>query len=136
AFQSAVPLRRYEDFWSDYWQPTFTNLVDVSWPGHIPFFAASSGTSTGATKFIPVTSEMIGSNRRAGLDLLVHHLQARPQSRVFGGRNLLLGGSTELVEQAPGVRSGDLSGIAAATLPDRKSTRLNSSHVKISYAVF
>ena len=40
AFQSAVPLRRYEDFWSDYWQPTFPNLVDVSWPGHIPFFAA------------------------------------------------------------------------------------------------
>jgi hypothetical protein len=117
AFQSAVPLRRYEDFWSDYWQPTFPNLVDVSWPGRIPFFAASSGTSTGATKFIPVTSEMIASNRRAGLDLLVHHLQARPQSRVFGGRNLLLGGSTELVEQAPGVRSGDLSGIAAATVP-------------------
>ena len=58
-FQSAVPLRRYEDFWSDYWQPAFPNLVDVSWPGRIPFFAASSGTSTGATKFIPVTAEMI-----------------------------------------------------------------------------
>ena len=116
-FQSAVPLRRYEDFWSDYWQPAFPNLVDVSWPGRIPFLAASSGTSTGSTKFIPVTLEMIASNRKAGLDLLVHHLYARPQSRIFAGRNLLLGGSTDLVEQAPSVRSGDLSGIAAATVP-------------------
>src|SRR5207248_5307785 len=36
---------------------------------------------------------------------------------VFAGRNLLIGGSTELAERAPGVKSGDLSGIAAATLP-------------------
>ena len=37
---------------------------------------------------------MLRSNRRAALDLLVHHLVIRPASRVFGGRNLLLGGST------------------------------------------
>ncbi|MBV9017847.1 MAG: GH3 auxin-responsive promoter family protein [Alphaproteobacteria bacterium] len=117
AFQQAVPLRRYEDFWSAYWQPAFPDLIDVSWPGRMPFFAASSGTSTGATKFIPVTWEMIRSNRQAGLDLLVRHLRQRPDSHVFGGRNLLLGGSTDLVERAPGVSSGDLSGIAAATLP-------------------
>jgi hypothetical protein len=48
-FQSAVPLRRYEDFWSDYWQPAFPKLVDVSWPGRTPFLAASSGTSTGSS---------------------------------------------------------------------------------------
>ena len=117
AFQSAVPLRRYEDFWSAYWQSAFPNLVDVTWPGLIPFFAESSGTSSGVTKFIPVTSEMIRSNRQAGLDLLGYHLRQCPQSHVFAGRNLLLGGSTDLVERAPGVKSGDLSGIAAATVP-------------------
>ena len=46
SFQKAVPLRRYEDFWSAYWRPAFPELVDISWPGRIPFFAASSGTST------------------------------------------------------------------------------------------
>jgi hypothetical protein len=117
AFQAAVPLRRYEDFWSVYWQPAFPNLVDVSWPGRIPFFAESSGTSSGATKFIPVTSEMIRSNRDAGLNLLGYHLRQCPESRVFAGHNLLLGGSSDLVERAPGVKSGDLSGIAAATVP-------------------
>lgn len=116
-FRAAVPLRRYEDFWSAYWQPAFPVLDDVSWPGRIPFFAASSGTSTGATKFIPVTRAMLRANRHAGLDLLVHHSRARPQSRIFAGRHLLLGGSSGLVRRAPGIASGDLSGIAAATMP-------------------
>src|SRR5262249_40949289 len=116
-FQTAVPLRRYEDFWGDYWQPAFPTLIDNSWPGQIPFFAASSGTSSGATKFIPVTQAMLHSNRQAALDLMAHHLAHRPNSRVLGGHSLLLGGSTDLVKQAPGVASGDLSGIAAATAP-------------------
>jgi hypothetical protein len=116
-YQSAVPLRNYEEYWAAYWQPVFPNLVDCSWPGRIPFFAATSGTTTGATKFIPVTAAMLRSNRRAGLDLLVHHLRARPRSQILAGRNLLLGGSTALVKHRPGVKSGDLSGIAAATLP-------------------
>lgn len=116
-FAVAVPLRRYEDFWAEYWGPDFPILTDCSWPGLVPLYAATSGTSTGNTKFIPVTRAMLRSNRRGALDLLTHHLRARPQSRIFGGRNLLLGGSTALVERAPGVKSGDLSGIAAATAP-------------------
>src|SRR5215207_6066821 len=110
AFRAAVPLRRYEDFWSAYWRAPFPTLADVTWPGRIPFFAATSGTSTGATKYIPVTRAMVRANRHAALDLLVHHLQQRPESRVFAGRNLILAGSTALAEHAPGVRSGDLSG--------------------------
>jgi hypothetical protein len=117
AFRDTVPLRRYEDFWRQYWQPAFPRLADCSWPGLIPFFAATSGTSAGATKFIPVTWDMIRSNRSAALDVLVFHVVNRPASRILGGRNLLLGGSARLVEQAPGVRSGDISGIAAATMP-------------------
>jgi hypothetical protein len=116
-FQKAVPLRRYEDFWSEYWRPAFPNLVDVTWPGRMPYFAATSGTTTGVTKYIPVSRDMLRSNRRAALDLLVYHLANHPTSHVFGGRNLLVGGSTGLTAHAPGVRSGDLSGIAAATLP-------------------
>jgi GH3 auxin-responsive promoter len=116
-FQAAVPLRRYEDFWMDYWQPAFPLLRDRTWPGLVRYFAATSGTSTGATKFIPVTREMLQSNRRGALDLVVHHLMRRPASRMFAGKSLLLGGSTDLVRLAPGVESGDLSGIAAKTVP-------------------
>ncbi|MBV8704118.1 MAG: GH3 auxin-responsive promoter family protein, partial [Acetobacteraceae bacterium] len=117
AFQSRVRLRRYEDFWREWWQPAFPRLRDVSWPGTIPYLAATSGTTTGATKYIPVSRAMMAANRRAALDTLVHHLAARPDSRVLAGRSFVLGGSTDLVRQAPGVQSGDLSGIAANEVP-------------------
>ena len=116
-FRAAVPLRRYEDFWREYWQAAYPNLGGVTWPGHIPYFALTSGTTTGKTKYIPVSREMLAANRRAALDLLTHHLSNRPRSRVLGGRNFMLGGSTALTLEAPRVRSGDLSGIAANEVP-------------------
>ncbi len=116
-FQRLVPLRRYEDFWRDYWQPVFPRLSNVSWPGVIPYFAATSGTATGKTKYIPVSWAMNASNRGAVLDLFTWHLRARPDSRLFAGRNFMLGGSTALTELAPGIQSGDLSGIAAREMP-------------------
>ena len=116
-FQRRVPLRRYEDFWRDWWQPAYPKLVDVTWPGAMPFFAASSGTTSGNTKFIPVSRQMVAGNRRAVLDLLSHHVAARPDTHILGGSSFMLGGSTALNRPAPGVRSGDLSGIAASGLP-------------------
>src|SRR6478672_6478759 len=71
-FQLRVPLRSYEDFWEAYWKATFPILRDTTWPGLIPYFALTSGTSTGRTKYIPVSHEMNASNRRAALDILVH----------------------------------------------------------------
>jgi hypothetical protein len=116
-FQERVPLRRYEDFWERYWKPSFPRLGNITWPGIIPFFAVTSGTSSGRTKYIPGSRRMNASNVKAGTDLFVHHLANRPASRVLGGRNFMLGGSTDLVELAPGIYSGDLSGIAAKAMP-------------------
>lgn len=116
-YQARVPLRRYEQFWSDWWQPDYPVLRDVTWPGRIPYFALSSGTTSGRTKYIPVSRAMVRANRGAGLDVLAWHLHAHPGSRVFGGLSFMLGGSTALERPAPGVRQGDLSGIAAAEVP-------------------
>ncbi|SEP78039.1 GH3 auxin-responsive promoter [Faunimonas pinastri] len=123
-YQSRVPLRSYDAFWEEWWKPAFPVLRDVTWPGLIPYFAASSGTSTGATKYIPVTAEMSASNRRAAFDLLVFHLANRPESRVFGGQSFLLGGSTAFRQLASGVEAGDLSGIAAVSVPRWARSRL------------
>jgi hypothetical protein len=117
AFQRSVPIRRYEDFRRDYWQHGFPILEDVSWPGRMPYFALSSGTTSDVQKYIPVSHEMVRANARAALDLLCFHVLDRPASRIFSGRNFMLGGSTDLTLLAPGVRAGDLSGIAAGALP-------------------
>jgi hypothetical protein len=116
-YQKVVPLRYYENFWNDYWKKEFPILNNVTWPGTIPYFPVSSGTSSGVTKYIPFTKEMEKSNVKAGMDLLVHHLNNKPNSKIFAGKNFILGGSTELVEQAPNIYSGDLSGIAVDLLP-------------------
>jgi hypothetical protein len=116
-FQRRVPIRRYEELWSGYWQPAFPALRGVSWPGPIPYVALTSGTSSGTTKYIPVSREMVRSNRRAALDLLVHHVGNRPKSRVLGGKNFMLGGSIDLAPVAPTVFGGDLSAIALREVP-------------------
>lgn len=116
-FQTHVPLRTYEDYWKEYWSGPFPRITNVTWPGTVSFFAETSGTTTGRSKYIPVTQEMLLANSWAAGDLLVHHIVNRPDSRIFGGLTFLLGGSSGLRELAPGIMSGDLSGIEARTIP-------------------
>ena len=116
-FQRAVPLRRYEEHWSEYWKSAYPKLVDITWPGTIPFFAVTSGTTSGASKNIPVTHAMNRANSRGAMDMLLHHLVQRPQSRAADGKNFFLGGSVALRKCAPGIYSGDLSGIAVRQTP-------------------
>jgi phospholipid N-methyltransferase len=116
-FQDAVPIRTYEALWADYLRGSYPILEDLTWPGRIPYLALSSGTTEGPSKFIPVSTEMVQSNRKAASTMLAWHQAARPGSKLFHGRICVLGGSTDLETVAPGVRQGDLSGIAAIELP-------------------
>ncbi len=115
-YQKNVPLRKYEDFWRDYWKESFPIIENITWPGIIPYFAVTSGTTSGTTKYIPLTKEMEKSNTKAGLDLLVYHLNNYHESKLLSGKSFFLGGSTELVKQADGVFSGDLSGMVAKNM--------------------
>ncbi len=111
-FQERVPVRTYEDLWQDYWSGAFPDLSGQTWPGRAPWLAVSSGTTSGATKYLPVTPAMMRANKRAAIDIAVHHLANRPDSRPLSGKTFMLGGSTALVDQGQGILSGDLSGIA------------------------
>ncbi len=117
AYQSRVPLRTYNQHWNDYWKADFPRLIDCTWPGTMPYFAVSSGTSTGQVKHIPCSQAMVESNKRAARDILVHHMRYRPHSRLLDGKFFVLGGSTDFNEVAPGIYAGDISGIAAANVP-------------------
>jgi hypothetical protein len=112
-YQARVPLREYEAYWKDFWQPAFPNLQGVSWPDPIPYLALSSGTTSGSTKYIPVSTAMLASNRKGALTTLSLFLAAYPRTPLFTGRAFFLGGSSDLTVLAPDIRAGDLSGIAA-----------------------
>jgi GH3 auxin-responsive promoter len=95
-YQERVPLRDYEAFWQHFWEPAFPNLSGVTWPGPIPYLALSSGTTSGATKYIPVSPAMLASNRKAALTSLSWFRAAFPNKALFAGRMFFLGGSTDL----------------------------------------
>lgn len=117
-FQRRVPIRTYEEMWADYLRVRYPVFDNLAWPGRIPYLALTSGTTQGATKYIPVSREMVRSNRKAAQTVTAAHMMSRPDSRLFEGRIFFLGGTTELQEPAPGVRQGDLSGVAAIELAE------------------
>jgi hypothetical protein len=124
-YRGRVPLGEYESFWSRYWQPAFPFLAGVTWPDPIPYFALSSGTTSGATKYLPLSRQMLSSNNKAALTTLALFLNAYPDTPLFTGRIFFLGGSTDLqdlsaryADRAPPrarrsqpILGGDLSGI-------------------------
>jgi hypothetical protein len=147
-YQRRVPLRSYEEFWSDYWSAPFPYLADVSWPGPIRYFALSSGTSSGATKYIPLSPPMLASNQKAALTTLSLFLAAHPGTSLFTGRLFFLGGSTDLRDLSADsdhpplypVLGGDLSGITVReasallrpfTFPPEKLALLNDWDEKL-----
>lgn len=123
-YRERVPIRSYADFWREYFskgcreeggQRTLV-LDNVTWPGRIPFFCETSGT-TAPSKFIPFSNEMFAANRRAARDLVACYLSARRKSRLFQGKLLYMAGNTELSDLGCGVKSGDMSAITLRYRP-------------------
>ena len=86
--------------------------TDVLWPGRTKWYAKSSGTTNDKSKFIPVTSEGLQHIHYAGaFDTVALYLRNNPQSRLFDGRALILGGSHSPNYNLPGSLVGDLSAI-------------------------
>ena len=117
-YQRRVPVRDYEKFWTEYWQAPYPTLAGVTWPTAIPYYALSSGTTSGTTKYVPVSREMVASNKRAAYTTLSLFRHAHPRAKVLTGKFFFLGGSTDLRAQADGSFAGDLSGIAAKEVMD------------------
>ena len=84
-YQATVPVRTYEDFWRDYWQANFPRLEGTTWPDFIPYYALSSGTTTGTTKYLPISREMLASNRKAAFTTVGLFRHAYPQAKLFNG---------------------------------------------------
>jgi len=117
-YQARVPLREYEDFWKQYWGAVYPKLDGTTWPEKIPYYALSSGTTSGATKYVPISRQMLASNRKCAFTTLALFRHMYPKAHVFTGRVFFLGGSTTMRLQEDGSYGGDLSGIAIKEMTD------------------
>jgi len=116
-FQQQVPTYDYSKIYKEWWYKTLEGIPDVCWPGVIKYFALSSGTSEAASKYIPITKDLVRSNTITSIKQLLSltRYEDVPKSAIGKGW-LMLGGSTQL-QKGPTYYAGDLSGIQQKNIP-------------------
>ena len=115
-FANRVPVTTYEDNEAQI-ERTRRGETNIFWPTPIKWFAKSSGTTNSKSKFIPVSLDSLEDcHYAASKDLLCLYLNNNPDSQLFVGKNLKLGGSKELYQEN-GTVFGDLSAILIDNMP-------------------
>jgi hypothetical protein len=116
-FQEQVPTYDYSKINREWWHKTLEGKPDVCWPGKIKYFALSSGTSEAASKYIPITNDLMKGNRTIMIKqlLTLRNYHDIPVKSIGKGW-LFIGGSSDL-QKGPGYYAGDLSGITAKKVP-------------------
>ncbi len=106
-----VPISSYDDLKADIDRMRHGEK-DVLWPGRVKWYAKSSGTTNDKSKFIPVSADALDDTHyQGGTDCVVHYLHTHPDSRLFQGRALILGGSHSPNYNVADSLVGDLSAI-------------------------
>lgn len=115
-FKEAIPTHDYNKIYQDWWQHCKEGKKNICWPGKIKYFALSSGTSESASKYIPVTDDILKSIRKTGIRQLLTLSKYELPSDFYTKGILMLGGSTDL-KKIGSYFEGDLSGITTSHIP-------------------
>lgn len=116
-FQSRVPVQTYEEL-IPFVERLGRGESDILWPGKIKWFAKSSGTTSAKSKFIPITGDALHKcHYRAAKDILAIYNENNPDTRIFYGKGLTLGGSHRIDQFSNHALSGDLSAILIENAP-------------------
>lgn len=110
-FAATSPVNTYEDL-KHFIDRMRQGEADVLWPGRVRWYAKSSGTTNDKSKFIPVSKDGLKDTHYAGgRDAVTWYLANNPESRIFDGKALILGGSHAPNYNVKGSLVGDLSAI-------------------------
>ncbi|NMA75395.1 MAG: GH3 auxin-responsive promoter family protein [Bacteroidales bacterium] len=110
-FRSRLPIQTYDDV-KPYVERMIAGEQNILWPSKIRFFAKSSGTTSDKSKFLPLSKESLKNiHYKGGQDVVTLYLQMNPESRMFSGKGLILGGSHAPSQPSANNLIGDLSAI-------------------------
>lgn len=115
-FQRTVQIHDYSSIYKQWWFRALRGEPYVCWPNHIKYFALSSGTSEAASKYIPVSKEMLKAIKRGSVRQILAMAHYDFPKELFQKGMLAIGGSTMLDFNGTHY-AGDLSGITAANIP-------------------
>lgn len=106
-----VPVNGYDDL-KEYIDRMRHGEKDVLWKGKVKWYAKSSGTTNDKSKFIPVSKQGLKNiHYKGGTDTVVVYMRNNPQSKMFTGKGLILGGSHAHNYNVKSSLVGDLSAI-------------------------
>jgi len=116
-FQERVPLSHYEDI-HPYIERIRQGEQNVLWHTPIKWFAKSSGTTNDKSKFIPVSKESLENcHFRGGRDTILLYNHNYPDSQMWKGKSLALGGTHQISKFSMDSYFGDLSAILIQNMP-------------------
>ncbi|MCX6252474.1 MAG: GH3 auxin-responsive promoter family protein [Bacteroidetes bacterium] len=118
-FRNIIPLNDYDSL-----KPSIERLrkgeQNILWPTEIKWFAKSSGTTSDKSKYIPVSMEALEEcHFKGGKDLLSIYCSNHPESIIFDGLGIAMGGSHHIneINNESYYYEGDLSAIIIQNLP-------------------
>lgn len=118
-YKNRVPVHTYEQLFP-YIDRLMRGEQNILWPSEVKWFAKSSGTTNARSKFIPVTTEALDDcHFKGGKDLLSIYVNNYPDTQIFSGKGLAVGGSHQVNEYDPTSTSyyGDVSAVLMKNLP-------------------
>lgn len=117
-FSDRVPVNDYEQL-KPYIDRLRNGEQNLLWPEEIKWFAKSSGTTSSKSKYIPVSNASLEEcHFKGGKDMISLFVNNFPDSEMFDGRGLVMGGSHSISEISNTTYyDGDLSAILIQNLP-------------------
>lgn len=114
-FMHNVPIRNYEELF-----PFIKRMMqgerNVLCRNTVKWFAKSSGTSTGKSKYIPLTKEYLQKGHlECAWDAACYIYHEDQTAALFSDKSLIMGGSVESIGN--GLYAGDISGIIIKHFP-------------------
>lgn len=116
-FKNRFPVQDYDTL-----KPFIDRIMhgeqNILWSSNISWFAKSSGTTSDKSKFIPVTDMALKEcHYKAGRDVIAMYLLNNPESKLFTGKTLLMGGSHQINNLNHYSKFGDVSAVMMQNMP-------------------
>ncbi len=116
-FSRSIPTQTYSTLFP-YIQKIIEGEEYVLSHNKVNWVAQSSGTTSAKSKYIPVTAESLKSNNYlAARDSLTFYCHLFPNTNIFGGKGVMLGGSIHDICSNAKVKCGDVSAILMQNMP-------------------
>jgi len=116
-YSGRVPVFEYHEL-SPWIERVRRGEQNVLWNTEIKWFAKSSGTTADKSKFIPVSQESLEEcHFKGGKDMLSIYCYNFPETEIFNGKSLAMGGSHNMSHVDTESYYGDLSAIIIQNLP-------------------